>query len=72
MSSAICCETCRFWHALFYDTGVPVKNTNPKHRMGECRIRAPRQSEKYDMPVYRAIFPATTEETWCGEFEARP
>lgn len=49
------CEICRFWNGF---RGV---------RQGECRKKCPVVTVIANIPV--TVFPGTTDNWWCGEFE---
>jgi hypothetical protein len=58
------CTGCRFWKRGSGEIGS---------RYGDCRRRAPVNVKTGGMlcEPYYAIFPATSEKAWCGEYESQ-
>lgn len=55
------CGNCAFWHAS--ETGS----------QGECRVRPPQAIAFHvdDETTVKTLFPVTSGQDWCGEFEVR-
>lgn len=54
------CEACAFWNSL-------------EEGAGECRRHAPQTIafEVDDEVKFESMFPVTSEDDWCGDFQAK-